>query len=354
MNLNRPLFSLSAVTIAVMLGACGGGGSSGESPATNTTTSTTSVVSGTVPGTLIEAFCADGTYYKVNSIDDGTSEHPFSLSLPNDVNCRLVMTTNEDDIANRVITAIQINSGLVTSGLINMSANFDLGYVPLSLTRDGVDLDNDGVADSPLELDLSLPEGVVLLDVSSDSLDQDGDDIPDLYNDDDDDGEINSEDADDDNDGTDDVDEEDYHDSDGDGIDDMYDRDDDNDGINDDTDSDDDGDGVSDDDDDDHNDDYDSSVNTVYTPVTDYSVTTGRLLASQCAQCHGTNGSSTNSWDSIAGESANELIEEMQEFKSGEEDEPIMEAHAHGYTDAEIQALASWLSTQSSSDNDDD
>lgn len=353
MTIKQAPFVLSGITMAILLASCGGGGSS-DATTSLTTSSTTSVVSGTVPGTLIEAFCADGTYYHVNSTSDGTSEHPFSISLPNNVNCRLVMTTNEDNTANRVITAIQINSGSVTSGLINMSEDFNLGYVPLSLTRAGVDLDDDGVADSPLQVPLTLPDGVVLLDVSSDSLDKDGDDIPDLYNDDDNDGQFNSEDADDDNDGTNDVDEVDNHDSDGDGIDDMYDRDDDNDGTNDDVDSDDDGDGISDDDDDDHNDDYDSSVDTVYTPVTDYAVTAGRLLASQCAQCHGTNGSSTNSWDSISGESASELIEEMLEFTSGQEDEPIMEAQAHGYTDAEIQALASWLATQSSSDNDDD
>ena len=341
MNIKRAPFVLSGITMAVLLASCGGGGGS-DSATSLTTSSTTSVVSGTVPGTLIEAFCADGTYYHVNSTNDGTSEHPFSISLPNNVDCRLVMTTNEDDHDNRVITAIQMNSGLVTSGLINMSADLDLGYVPLSLTRTGVDSDDDGVADSPLEVPVTLPDGVVLRDVSSDSLDDDGDDIPDAYEDDDDDGEFNSEDAD-------------YvsgDDSDGDGIDDMYDRDDDNDGINDDVDSDDDGDGISDDDDDDHNDDYDSGVNTVYTPVTDYSVTAGRLLASQCAQCHGTNGSSTNSWDSIAGESTAELVSEMLEIQAGEED-PIMQAQAHGYTYEEIQALAGWLATQSSSDNDD-
>ena len=87
--------------------------------------------------------------------------------------------------------------------------------------------------------------------------------------------------------------------------------------------------------------------------VSSYTVTTGRLLASQCAQCHGTNGRSVTDWDSIAGESASETIEEMREFQSGGEDEPIMEAQAHGYSDAEIEALAAWLATQSSSEGED-
>ena len=352
MNLKRAPFVLSGITMAVLLASCGGGGEGSDTATSLTTSSTTSVVSGTVPGTLIEAFCADGTYYHVNSTNDGTSEHPFSISLPNNVNCRLVMTTNENDPINKVVTAIQIDSGLVSSGLLNMSADFDLGYIDLAMDRADIDdVNGDGIKDTPLTVPLSLPDGVVLLSYSSDSLDSDGDDVLDYYDhDDDNDGLSDDVDSDDDGDGIDDVDE---VDSDGDGIDDMYDRDDDNDGLSDDVDSDDDGDGISDDDDDDHNDDYDSGVDTVYTPVSEYNVTSGRLLASQCAQCHGTNGSSTNSWDSIAGESASELIEEMQEFKSGEEDEPIMEAQAHGYTDAEIQALASWLATQPSSDNDD-
>lgn len=346
-------FMLSGISMAILLASCGGGSSDATS-STTTTATTTSVVSGTVPGTLIEAFCADGTYRQVKSDSNVEStEHPFSILLPNNVDCRLVMTTNEDDPINKIVTSIQIDSGLVASGLINMSANFDLGYVPLSMYRDDIDFDDlnlDGIKDTPLSVPLTLPDGVVLLDVDSDPLDKDGDDILDYYDDDDDnDGTPDITDDDDDNDGILDVDE---HDSDGDGIDDLYDRDDDNDGLNDDVDSDDDGDSIPDNEDDDHNDDYDSVVNTVYTPVTEYNVTAGRLLASQCAQCHGTNGVSTNSWDSIAGESAYELVSEMLEIQAGEED-LIMQAQAHGYTDAEIAALAGWLATQSSSDNDD-
>ena len=322
MLVRKSIFILSGVTSAVLLASCGGGGSSSDT-ATDTTvsSSTTSTVSGTVPGTLIEAFCADGSYHHVNSTDNGTDEHPFSIDLPNNIDCHLVMTTHEDDVPTRVISPIQINSGLVTSGLINLSSDFALGYIDLPMSRDTVDVDDDGVIDTPFTLSLSLPDGVVLRSVNYDPLDVDGDGIPDAYDDDDDDGIFNSED-------------EDYHadeDGDGDGIDDLYDRDDDNDGV----------------------DDEDSSSITDYTPVTNYSVTTGRLLASQCAQCHGTNGSSTNSWDSIAGESASELVEEMLEIQDGEED-LIMQAQAHGYILSEIEALSAWLATQPESEEDDD
>jgi cytochrome c553 len=69
-----------------------------------------------------------------------------------------------------------------------------------------------------------------------------------------------------------------------------------------------------------------------------YNPDAGRLLGSQCAQCHGTDGISVNEWDSIAG--AQDLADEM--FS---DDEPIMRAQAHGYTPEEIALLQAWLST---------
>ncbi len=74
----------------------------------------------------------------------------------------------------------------------------------------------------------------------------------------------------------------------------------------------------------------------------------GRVLASQCFQCHGTNGISTNSWDSIAGES--NLASEMFE-----DDSAIMMTQAHGYTTAEINLIEGYLTQLSGngSDNDD-
>ena len=71
----------------------------------------------------------------------------------------------------------------------------------------------------------------------------------------------------------------------------------------------------------------------------------GRLLASNCFQCHGTNGKGPG-FDKLAGKSASELYKEMKEFQSGKEGENIMARHVMGYTDAQLQALAQWLSTQ--------
>ncbi len=71
----------------------------------------------------------------------------------------------------------------------------------------------------------------------------------------------------------------------------------------------------------------------------------GRLLASNCFQCHGTNGKGPG-FDKLAGTSASELYKEMKEFQSGKEGDNIMARHVMGYSDAQLQALAQWLSTQ--------
>jgi len=68
-----------------------------------------------------------------------------------------------------------------------------------------------------------------------------------------------------------------------------------------------------------------------------YEPNDGRLLASNCFQCHGTNGVSTNRWDSIASE-------EKEEFY--EDEHPLMSAQAKGYTANEVDKIFSWLNSQ--------
>jgi cytochrome c553 len=69
----------------------------------------------------------------------------------------------------------------------------------------------------------------------------------------------------------------------------------------------------------------------------------GRLLASNCFQCHGTNGS--GGFDRIQG--STELLSELRKFASGDEDPGgIMAAHAVGYTDEQLQLIADFLSKQ--------
>ena len=68
----------------------------------------------------------------------------------------------------------------------------------------------------------------------------------------------------------------------------------------------------------------------------------GRLLASQCAQCHGTNGRSVGDMDRLAGESSQELWGEMQEMKYSRDAGDIMHRQAKGYTEDQIRLIAQY------------
>lgn len=67
----------------------------------------------------------------------------------------------------------------------------------------------------------------------------------------------------------------------------------------------------------------------------------GRLLASNCFQCHGTDG--RQGFEALAGMSASEFLSEMREMKF--EDKGIMSVHAKAYTDAELRAMAAYFSS---------
>ncbi len=72
----------------------------------------------------------------------------------------------------------------------------------------------------------------------------------------------------------------------------------------------------------------------------------GRLLASNCFQCHGTDGRGSGTFERLAGESAREIAEELREMKSKNKRGDIMTIHAMGYTDAQITLIADYLSKQ--------
>jgi mono/diheme cytochrome c family protein len=76
-----------------------------------------------------------------------------------------------------------------------------------------------------------------------------------------------------------------------------------------------------------------SSASTVAQPRN----TEGRLLASNCFQCHGTLG--TGGFDAIRGKDAGELLEFMRKPAGSD----IMAAHAQGYTTAQLQKIIAYL-----------
>ncbi len=70
-----------------------------------------------------------------------------------------------------------------------------------------------------------------------------------------------------------------------------------------------------------------------------------RLLASQCAQCHGTDGYSQNDLEGIAGEEAKDMYEDLTDMKGEDQPENIMDHQALGYTDDQIRRIASYYAT---------
>lgn len=69
----------------------------------------------------------------------------------------------------------------------------------------------------------------------------------------------------------------------------------------------------------------------------------GRLLASNCFQCHGTGGS--GGFDDIRGSEAEEL-REYRDLAREPARADIMAAHAQGYTDAQITLIIRYLKAQ--------
>lgn len=69
----------------------------------------------------------------------------------------------------------------------------------------------------------------------------------------------------------------------------------------------------------------------------------GRLLASNCFQCHGTNG--TGGVEKIAGKSASDIYNDMKEMQR-KTPPKMMDMHARGFTDAELKLIANYFAAQ--------
>ena len=202
--------TLSVAVIAILQAACGGGGGGGGGGASSSFSGAS--VSGTVPGTRIEAFGDNGSYYAVESERNGSARHPFTLKLKPGVGFRLAMVTGEGT-ADEVVTPIGFrdSSGRVRTRLmLGKGEKIDLGHVPLPMGRNaasGHDRDGDGVLDQPMVLDdVGARNPLLQSDVDEDDVndwddpdhggyhyghgiddpqDHDDDGIPNVYDDDD-------------------------------------------------------------------------------------------------------------------------------------------------------------------------
>ena len=73
-----------------------------------------------------------------------------------------------------------------------------------------------------------------------------------------------------------------------------------------------------------------------------------KSLAATCANCHGTNGKAVDgsSVVSIAGLDRTYLVAQMQAFKTGTRPATIMHQLSKGYSDAQIETLATYFAAQ--------
>lgn len=85
---------------------------------------------------------------------------------------------------------------------------------------------------------------------------------------------------------------------------------------------------------------------TVPVPAAAQSAHQGRNLAATCANCHGTNGQARGDMKPLAGMSAEKLVAQMADFKSGAQPASIMHQISKGYTDAQIALIAAYFAAQ--------
>ena len=67
------------------------------------------------------------------------------------------------------------------------------------------------------------------------------------------------------------------------------------------------------------------------------------IIANNCFTCHGPGGRSPGSIPSINALGAADIATGLKQFKSGERPATVMDRHAKGYTDAEIDAVANYI-----------
>jgi sulfide dehydrogenase cytochrome subunit len=77
----------------------------------------------------------------------------------------------------------------------------------------------------------------------------------------------------------------------------------------------------------------------------------GARLAATCTGCHGTNGATQGSaLPPLAGQPKEQLLASLKDFKAGKRPATIMIQLAKGYTDEQLEALASFFAVQRKGD----
>jgi cytochrome c553 len=77
-------------------------------------------------------------------------------------------------------------------------------------------------------------------------------------------------------------------------------------------------------------------------------VAAGKVLAKNCAACHGETGTGTNpAWPDIAGQKADYVANTLKAFRAGLRKDPMMAGVVRGLSDADISNLAAYYAAQS-------
>lgn len=85
-------------------------------------------------------------------------------------------------------------------------------------------------------------------------------------------------------------------------------------------------------------------------PVNGGSAEHGQAKSATCVACHGADGNSPNpEWPNIAGQHASYILKQLQAFKSGARENPLMSPIAMTLTEEDMADLAAYYSTQTPS-----
>lgn len=77
----------------------------------------------------------------------------------------------------------------------------------------------------------------------------------------------------------------------------------------------------------------------------------GARLAATCTGCHGTNGATQgNALPPLVGQAKEQILTALKDFKSGKRPATIMTQLTKGYTDEQLEALASYFALQRQGD----
>lgn len=73
----------------------------------------------------------------------------------------------------------------------------------------------------------------------------------------------------------------------------------------------------------------------------------GQAKSAVCAACHGANGISGNPlWPNLAGQKDAYIVKQLKAFKDGTRKDPLMSPMAAPLTDADMENLAAYFSSQ--------